>query len=126
MANNVWREIDGALKRAGKTQEWLAGQLGLSNNAISKWKKTGKISRENVVAVSELLGISLDRLLLTKQHAVVAIFEGLPDALQDEALSNLEFQVHKGEKVFGSEKANSYVQMIERLKKDLAKRRGGG
>lgn len=126
MANNVWREISAALKRREKTQEWLASELGLSNNAISKWKKTEQISRENAIAVSKLLGISLDKLLLAKQHAVAEVFEALPEEFQDEHLANLQFQLHKAEKVFGSEKANAYVKMIEGLRADIARRRKEG
>ena len=46
-----------------KTQQWLADEVGCSINAVSKWTKTGKISRINAVLVSRVLGISLDDLL---------------------------------------------------------------
>lgn len=46
-----------------KTQEWLADQVGVSINAVSKWTKTGKISRENAIKVAHQLGLSLNVLL---------------------------------------------------------------
>ena len=125
MVNIVWREIDAALKRKGKTQEWLASELELSNNAISKWKKNGQISRRNAERTSDLLGIPLDRLLLGKEHAIVSIIDALPEENQLQILDFAEFQVRKTENIFGSEKANSYVRMIERLKADMGRRKKG-
>ena len=51
------------LQELGKTQVWLAAELDVSNNAITKWIKTGKISRENSVAASRVLGMSVEELL---------------------------------------------------------------
>ena len=58
------------LKDLGKTQGWLAENIktadkpsGLSINAISKWTKTGKIAREHVQQVADLLEITADQLL---------------------------------------------------------------
>lgn len=38
------------------TQDWIAEKLEVSSNAVSKWVKTGKISRENFFALVELIG----------------------------------------------------------------------
>lgn len=62
--------IDAALKRLGKNQSWLAEEVGVSDNAISKWKRTGQISRENAVAVADLLALDLDVLLARRADTV--------------------------------------------------------
>lgn len=126
MGNAIWAAIGPELKRRGKTQEWLAGEIGVSINAVSKWKNTGQISRTHAVAVSQKLGISLDKLLLSKQHVIAELFEALPEQFQKEHLDHLEFILHRGQNVFGSDRAASYVKMIEKLKADLERRRGGG
>jgi transcriptional regulator with XRE-family HTH domain len=51
------------LNRMGETQAWLAEEVGVSENAVSKWIATGKISRENAKKVSPIIDVSLDQLL---------------------------------------------------------------
>jgi plasmid maintenance system antidote protein VapI len=51
------------LKRLDRTQAWLAEQVGVSENAVSKWIATGKMSRANMAKVAPLLGVSSDQLL---------------------------------------------------------------
>lgn len=46
-----------------QTQVWLADELEVSNNAVSKWIRTGKISRENAVAAAKVLNMSVEQLL---------------------------------------------------------------
>lgn len=55
--------IKARLSELDKTQGWLAEQLNVSNNAVSKWISTGKISRVNAVAAARVLSISLESLL---------------------------------------------------------------
>ena len=38
------------------TQDWIAEQIGVSSNAVSKWVKTGKISRDHFFALVDLIG----------------------------------------------------------------------
>lgn len=51
------------LQRLDRPQSWLAEEVGVSENAVSKWILTGKISRENAKKVSPIIGVSLDQLL---------------------------------------------------------------
>lgn len=46
-----------------RTQEWLAEKVGVSINAVSKWTRTSKISRENAVLVAKALGVTFSELL---------------------------------------------------------------
>lgn len=45
-----------------RTQEWLAEKVGVSINAVSKWTRTGQISRENAVLAAKALGITVGEL----------------------------------------------------------------
>lgn len=57
------RIILGALKRLDRTQTWLAAEMDVTEQAISKWLRTGKISRENATKLAPILGVSTDHLL---------------------------------------------------------------
>lgn len=59
----IGKVILSELKRMDQTQAWLAENAGVSENAVSKWVATGKISRTNVSKVAALLGVSSDQLL---------------------------------------------------------------
>lgn len=62
--NALGQTIKSRLSALGKTQGWLAERADVSHNAVSKWIKTGKISRENAVLVAQALACSVDDLLL--------------------------------------------------------------
>lgn len=55
--------ISRRLMEMDRTQEWLAEKVGVSINAVSKWTRTGQISRENAVLASKALGITVGELL---------------------------------------------------------------
>jgi transcriptional regulator with XRE-family HTH domain len=63
MENSVGKVISARLKQLEKKQAWLAEKTQVSINAVSKWIRTGKISRENIPLVAQALGISTDQLL---------------------------------------------------------------
>lgn len=63
MVSKAGTAIKAALKNMGKTQGWLASEMDVSDNAVSKWVKTGQIARENIVRVARLLELSPDDLL---------------------------------------------------------------
>ena len=63
MANTIGKLIKDVLSRKGKTQSWLAEQAGVSDNAVSKWVRTGQISRENIPKVASILDVYSDELL---------------------------------------------------------------
>ncbi|MGK5049486.1 LexA family protein [Janthinobacterium sp. GB4P2] len=62
--NALGQTIKSRLSALRKTQGWLAERANVSHNAVSKWIKTGKISRENAVLVAQALSCSVDELLL--------------------------------------------------------------
>jgi transcriptional regulator with XRE-family HTH domain len=55
--------IKARLRELGKTQGWLAEEVGVSVNAVSKWTREGKVSRDKVPVVAKVLGITTDQLL---------------------------------------------------------------
>lgn len=57
------KTIKARLKALGETQAWLAERVGVSENAVSKWVKSGKISRENIKPTADALQISVAQLL---------------------------------------------------------------
>lgn len=123
MANVVWNEIEAALDRLRKTQEWLAGELGLSNNAVTKWKQSGQISRRNAERVSELLDIRLDRLLLGKGHAVVEVLEALPPARSRAIINQIMYQIEHAEDVLTGDQITHYISAMAKLAKDMEKKK---
>lgn len=58
MANGIGLKIKKALNDKGKTQRWLAEQIGVSDFAVTKWIKEGKISRENIGRLAHVLNMS--------------------------------------------------------------------
>lgn len=54
-------------KAAGLSQEALAAQLGVSRQAVSKWERSeSSPDTDNLIALAELYGVSLDELLYGK------------------------------------------------------------
>lgn len=45
------------LKDLGKNQSWLVAEAKVSDNAVSKWIKSGNMSRESIANISQILGI---------------------------------------------------------------------
>lgn len=56
--------IRARLLELGETQEWLAEQVGVSKNAVSKWIRDGKVSRSNAIEAARALRLTSDQLLL--------------------------------------------------------------
>jgi len=76
--SDIGKRIKGRLDelKAGdpsKTQGWLAEEVGVSNNAVSKWIKTGKISRDSAILVAKALGLTLGHLLGEESLAPVIL-----------------------------------------------------
>lgn len=54
--------ISERLEALGKTQTWLARESGVSNNAVTKWIRTGQITRHNAARAAELLSVPIHEL----------------------------------------------------------------
>lgn len=61
-------------KSKGWSQEYLAGEIGISRQALSKWEQeTAMPDTENVIKISRLFEVSTDYLLLDEYESVVDI-----------------------------------------------------
>lgn len=58
--------IKNALAKQERTQAWLAEHMGVSDAAVSKWMRTGKIARENIPRLAQALNIKTDDLFQDK------------------------------------------------------------
>lgn len=56
MATELGKFIHDRLADMQKTQTWLAEEMSVSANAVSKWIKSGKISRTNFFALIDIIG----------------------------------------------------------------------
>lgn len=79
MKSSLGKVILGKLRVMEKTQSWLAEEAQVSINAVSKWIRTGKISRNNLVVVAGILGLSTDEMVGLDEpvaaNAVLPAFE---------------------------------------------------
>lgn len=82
--------IRARLRQLGKTQVWLADELGVSNNAVSKWIGTGKISRENSIAAARILGMTVEELLGAEPAMHVVPADTAADAMLQRAAEMIE------------------------------------
>lgn len=63
MVSAVGHVLREALRAEHRTQAWLAEECGVSENAVSKWIRTGKISRENLAKISKALRLPIGSLV---------------------------------------------------------------
>jgi transcriptional regulator with XRE-family HTH domain len=57
--NQIGQKIKAAIDSKGITQMALAEAVGVSNNAVTKWIKTGKISKANIPKIAKELDLTL-------------------------------------------------------------------
>jgi transcriptional regulator with XRE-family HTH domain len=127
MVTTLGEVIIEALERLGKSQLWLAGEAGVSAQAVTKWIQTGQISRENAIQVAPILGVSLDALLAGASIEGAQIGEAiseLPDEHRQQVLDFIRYKFERSEGMIASDKAAHYVAMIDRIKSDMAARQG--
>lgn len=115
-----------ALDRLQQNQYWLAEQVGVSAQAVTKWIQTGQISRANATEVARILGVSLDALLggsQSEREDIGKAIDELSDEHQQQVLDFIRYKIERSEGFMASEKATHYMKMIDRIKADMAGRR---
>ena len=126
MVTDLGNVILEALDRLGQTQSWLAEQVGVSNQAVTKWIRTGQIGRENIQDVANALQITTDALLGGVSSAgstIGRIVESLPDEPKQEVLDFLLYKIDRADTPLLTEKRNDYIRMIKGIVEDMEKRK---
>jgi hypothetical protein len=115
-----------ALESRGRNQAWLAEQIGVTPQAITKAFATGSMSLDHAIQVARCLDVSLDWLvgLETRPGQIGQVINGLPDEQKQLSLDFVLYQIDRAdERLLASEQAARYTTMIEGIKRDIAKRR---
>lgn len=82
------KTITSRLALMEKTQAWLAEEVGVSENAVSKWILSGKISRENSLRAAKALEMSVAQLLDPEPTLELdARWHSFPPSLKQRVLS---------------------------------------
>lgn len=116
-----------ALKSRGRTQEWLAEQVGITKQAVGQALARGSLKLEHAIRIAVALDVSLDWLvgLENRRAAIGEVVNGLPDEQKQLALDFLQYQIDRApERLLASEKAARYSAMIQGIMRDIEKRRG--
>ena len=99
-------------RQAGLTQEALAEKLEVSRQAVSKWERSeSSPDTDNLIALAQLYGVSLDELLYRDVDACAAEGEAAKDAgaLAGTASANGHEAVRSEEKAWQTEEAGEAV-----------------
>lgn len=126
MVTTLATVISDALERLGKSQMWLAEQVDVSPQAVTKWMQTGQISREKATEVARALGMSIDELLggvSPKGAQIGHAIDQLSDQHKQEVLDFVRYKFERSEGLIASDKAAHYVAMIDRIKADMDARK---
>ncbi|HSH72366.1 MAG TPA: helix-turn-helix transcriptional regulator [Methylophilaceae bacterium] len=105
MDKTIGTIINRQLALLNKTQTWLAEEVQVSNNAVTKWIRSGKISRVNAKKTAAALKISVDELLGSTSaekdddySSLVQIYESLSDQGKKALLAHAEFLQSQNQK----------------------------
>lgn len=66
MEKKIYNRIKAAIAEKGKTNEWLAEQLGMSTNTVSKWcTNTMQPTVERLFEIAKVLDVNVRELLVS-------------------------------------------------------------
>lgn len=123
-SNNLGRKILECRQNKGMTQEELAGRIGVTPQALSKWERGQSLPDVSLlVDLCQMLGCSADYLLET---ANVKITENNDEKAQNEIWANLRNCLEPLELTFGKGLVSaftdhSYVEQIIQVRKNLSR-----
>lgn len=105
-------------------------KIRITPQAMHKWvKQGGGITADNARVVADSFEVSPGWLLFGEGEAPAPklgdVVLDLPGDKPQQTLDFIEYQIQAGSKFIASEKLASYMTMIDRIRKDLKKRRGG-
>jgi len=121
--NAIARRLREGMNDAKVTNAQLAEATGATIQAVGDWLRTGKIARDRLPSISQKIRRSIDWLLIG-ESPIDDVIDALPAA---DAQQVFDFIIYKIEKAptpyLSQEQAKSYTEMIERLKRDMEKRK---
>ena len=124
-------KLKSARKTAGISQEALAEKLGVSRQAVTKWETDkGLPDVENIVAISNLFGVSVDDLLASEKESSVCRGYLYESRTEYDIDGQKKFDIKMGGassiKVFGTDGekvvvhlASNEITTLKRLKEDF-------
>lgn len=121
---NLGSKISEYRQNKGLTQEELAGRIGVTPQALSKWERGQSLPDITLlVALCQVLGCSADYLLGT---TVTKITENEDEKSQNEIWANLRNCLEPLELTFGKDlvpafKDNSFLEHVIKVRKNLSK-----
>lgn len=121
---NLGRKISECRQNKGMTQEELAGRIGVTPQALSKWERGQSLPDVSLLAdLCQMLGCSADELLGT---SVMKITENDDETSQNEIWANLRNCLEPLELTFGEGLVSafadrSYVEQIIQVRKNLSR-----
>ncbi len=68
--SNAMAALEAAMKENGITKADVARACGISDQAVGKWFKTGKVATKNLAIAARLCGLTLDQLVRGEIQAV--------------------------------------------------------
>jgi len=119
--SNVGIVIRDALKRLKKSQGWLAEACEVSDQAVSLWIRTGRVSRDKAIVAAQKLQVPVGALIANEDPYAAKIGEAvlsLPKERRENALSYLQY-------ILDSEPEaapEGYAELMRRIKDDLNSR----
>lgn len=122
--NYLGRKILECRQNKGLTQEELAGRIGVTPQALSKWERGQSLPDVALLAdLCQILGCSADLLL---GMSTVKITENSDETAQNEIWANLRNYLEPLELTFGKELVpvfmdNSYIEQVVRVRKNLSR-----
>jgi transcriptional regulator with XRE-family HTH domain len=120
----IARRLRDGMDAARVTNSQLAEASGISVQGVGDWLRTGKISRDRLPAISKAIKRSIDW-LLTGESPIDDVIDALPPSDQQQVFDFILYKVEKAPTPYISQElAKDYVEMIERPKKDMQKRKG--
>lgn len=73
--NKIGLKIKEALKAKNMTQMALAEAVGVSNNAVTKWIKSGKVAKDNILKISSILEMPLTDFFTESDDELMHVYQ---------------------------------------------------
>jgi transcriptional regulator with XRE-family HTH domain len=122
-----------ALKQSNKTQAKLAEEVGVSEQAVGKWLRTGQVSRNRIPAVARSLNASVEWILDGKEprfevrefsQKVIEFAKLLANAPPEKVDQALEMLGYKPERRSGEERRQDAKPVPQNRRKTPDRREG--